>query len=311
VNQQIKRHLTVCCYWRSIGAYVQRAYNMTDERRPMLPRNAVGRSEDRQQEILDSLDVVSEVVAEFFAVFFVVFIALGAVYASAIVTVDVVKTDRNLYMALAHGFAYAGALYTFSYPKSDTRHYPNVRHINPALTLLLTIFGKFGVAKLILYWIAQTAAAGLAVMAVYYCTPFSTKDVTTIYPLLEDVSLMNQWFMNTIASFIVLLAILMTSFHHWRQSKQPSVLSPLAENSPFTNHELNCVMAGAVVFVCALIAAPICGGYMNPLFAIGIGILSDQYPLGAFICPFIGAFLAFVVAFPFGYTVEPAAEKRH
>jgi len=308
----------------------------------------IGRSDNDEDatRILDEIDVVSATVAEFFASFFVVFLGLGGVYASAIVTNDMVQTDRLLYNALCYGMvcdiawspfqhvaavkrcglvvenshvyvrcliwqALGGALYTFSYPTGDNRNYPNIRHMNPALTLLLTVFGNFGIGKAILYWLAQLCGTGLAVMTVYYCTPFSTRDVTSSYPQLENVSGLNEWMMELATSFTFFVTILMTSFHHWRDaSKQPSVLSPLAENSPFTNHEINCVIAAAITFACALVGGPVSGGYMNPLFALGIGILSDVYKVSAFMGPIIAVVLAMFVSFAFGYNVTPPTREK-
>lgn len=282
------------------------------EQKSLLARSAQQSDQaESALQALDELDVMSEMTAEFLATFFVVFFGLGAVYASAIVTVDVVKVDRLLYIGLAYGMAYAAVIYAFSYPRSDTRSYPNIRHVNPAFTILLTAFGKFDFSKCVLYLLSQVIASGLAVMSIYYITPFSTKDVTTIYPLMEGVGAANSWSMEIMTSFVYFTSVLTTTFHHWRdQPSQPSVLSPIGENSPFTNHELNCLLMGCTVLMCSLVGSAISGGYMNPIFALGIGILSDQYEVHAFIGPFIGGAVAFMIVLIFGYHFTPRQPQK-
>ncbi len=51
----------------------------------------------------DDVDLVSCLLAELLGAFAIILLALGAVYCGAVVTFDLVTTDRLLYMAVAYG----------------------------------------------------------------------------------------------------------------------------------------------------------------------------------------------------------------
>ncbi len=46
-------------------------------------------------------------------------------------------------------------MYAFSYPAGDARSVPNIRHLNPAVTTVLFITGRFGIGRTFLYLLAQ------------------------------------------------------------------------------------------------------------------------------------------------------------
>jgi len=252
----------------------------------------------------NEVDLVSTLLGECVSSFLIIFLALGAVYSSAVVTFDVVTIDRLLYISLGYGMVYAATIYAFSYPAADSLHVPNIRHINPAITAVLALTGRFPLGKTILYWLSQFTGGCVAVLFIYWLTPLQKKDITTAYPLLDQVKTYNEWVTEYIFSTFSIFALLMTNFSSVAWKKQPSILAKLSEQTPFTNHELNSVTSGAIIFVCSIAAATVSGGYMNPLFAIGIGILSGNYSAPALVCPFLGAVTALFFGVIFGFEVS-------
>jgi len=285
--------------------------SMVTDLKELLPRPQPSVDSDGKTSELDTddIDFVSCLLAELLGSFFVIFVGLGTMYASAVVTFDVVTTDRLLMSYLAYGMAYGAVIYAFSYPAGDSRHVPNVRHINPAITMVLILTGRFSIGKTILYLMAQVTGACLAVLSIFYCTPFQKRDITTAYPLADGVLPYHQWVMELIVSSISIFFIVMVNFSAVVWQKQPPVTSAVTESAAPTNHELNCVVTGAIVFVCSLVAAPISGGFMNPLFPLGIGILSNNYQVAALVCPLIAAPIALLFGLIFGFKIDWGIKK--
>jgi len=263
----------------------------------------------------DDIDLVSCLVAELVSCFMLIFLGLGAVYSSAIVTFDVVTTDRVLYIALAYGMVFSACIYAFSYPAADSRAVPNIRHLNPAMTLVLLLTGRFGIGKTILYWIAQVTGAGLAVISIYYCTPLSKTDIHTAYPLLDGVQTWQMWLMEFVVSIMVLFALLMTNFAAVAWKKQPSIRSRVDEDTQLTNHELNSLTSGFIIFAAIFAAGPISGGYVNPLFGLGIGILNGTYKASSLVAPLAAVVVALlfglIYGFKFDWGVRRLWERRN
>lgn len=197
---------------------------------------------------------------------------------------------------------YAACMYAFSFPAADRRQIPNLRHLNPAVTFGLVISFKIHIGRAILYWMAQFCGAGVGVLSIYLFTPFEKKDVTTAYPLSEEANFAHSWVMETLVSWFSILAILMTCFGHLQ--KQPSAAHSIREASPLTNHEVNCLIAASIIIGGNLAASSTSGGFMNPLFSTGIGILSGTYELAPFFAPFIGAVGALITGLIFGFKVK-------
>jgi glycerol uptake facilitator-like aquaporin len=246
--------------------------------------------------------------AEFIGTFFLVLMGLGGVYASAIITHDTVTVDRQFYMALSYGFSYAAIVYALSFPSKNSISPANARHMNPAVSLTQVLSGKILMDRFIFYVVAQIAGAAVGVFFLHYTVPRDEKDVTTSYPLVEGLNNSQAWVMELMISFIMLIVVLVTSFG-WLQ-RAPSLVDDVSEVAPQTHHELNCVVLGGTVFVCCALGSPVSGGYMNPLFAMGIAILSGRYSMAAFFAPLISAAGAVAVAHIFGYRINFARVKR-
>jgi len=269
--------------------------------RPQASTDAEGNTSDLDT---DDIDLVSCLLAELLGSFFIIFVGLGTMTASAIVTFDVVTTDRLFMTYFAYGMAYAAVLYAFSYPAGDARNVPNIRHINPAITFVLVLTGRFSFGKTVLYLMAQVTGGCLAVLSIFYCTPFQSTVITTAYPLADGVQLYQQWVMEAIISSVCIFFIIMVNFSAIVWQKQPPVTAAVSESAAPTNHELNCIVSGSVVFVCSLVAGPISGGFMNPLFALGIGILTNNYQAFALVAPFIAAPVALLFGLIFGFKID-------
>jgi glycerol uptake facilitator-like aquaporin len=257
----------------------------------------------------DDVDLVSCLLAELLGSFTIVLLGLGADYASAVVNFDVVSTDRLLYMTLAYGTAYAAVVYAFSYPAGDSRSIPNIRHLNPAITTVIFLTGRFSFVRTFLYWLSQITGAGIAVLFIQYIFPFPKGSVLTAYPVTDVVSYGNAWVMEFLISFFSIFVILMVNFSSVVWRKQPSVIEPVRENTPFTNHELNSVLVGSVILVCNMAGSSVSGGFMNPFFAIAIGILSGVYMAHAIVAPFLGAIAALLLGLIFGFKIDWGLKK--
>jgi aquaporin TIP len=282
-----------------------------EEKSELLVQRAGSRSEaagaavgdlEVQDTIDDDIDLVRALFAEFAGSLFLIFVGLGSVYGTAVITLDEVKADRSLYIALAYASAFACAMYMLSFPAADRRLMPNMRHLNPAVTFGLVASFKIHIGRAILYWMAQVTGAGVGVLFIYWFTPVEKRDILTAYPVLDSANFFHKFSMEIVVSFVSVLAALITFFGHL--SKQPSIVSQLRETSPLTPHEINCLIIFGIIFGCNLCAGPVSGGYMNPLFALGIGMLSNDYDVPALVAPFVGAIIAVVTGLIFGFRVK-------
>lgn len=271
--------------------------------------NTAGGSANGAAEEVDQVRVLA---AEFLGVFFLVFIALGSVYTSSLVTLDVVTVDRMLLFSLAYGLAYAAAVYGFSFTSTDKRVPPNMRHLNPAVTLGLFLSFKLTVRQLILYVLSQLAGAGLAVFLLFYIAPIDKRTVTTAFMLGDGVTPSMMWMMEIIISYISVLVILMTSFGHMAPVKKNNAPTSILdaehdEEAPQTHHEINCIISGGVILVCSVVGAPVSGGFMNPLLAVGVSILSGIDYTAPYLAPLFASLLAVITGVIFGFKVPLVA----
>ena len=250
----------------------------------------------------DDVDLDKALLSEFLGSFFLVVFGLGAVYATALVTFDTVTVDRMLAIALAYSFSYSAIMYSFSFPMADRRHLPNTRHLNPAITFALFGSGNVALGRALLYWLAQLSGGGIGVIVLYYCTPFEKRNILTGFPLVENVSTLETWVMEIMSSYIAVLVILVNCFGHLQP--QPSVAAALDESSPLTNNEVNCLLAAGGVFIASMVGSGVSGGYFNPLFGVGIGMLSGNYEVASIVAPFIGSVAAVLTGFLFGFKVR-------
>lgn len=262
-----------------------------------------------RQQPVDELDLPRAMVAEFLACFFLMFVCLGGVYSSAVVTFDVVTVDRMLFMALCYGLGFSAILYTLSYPSADRRIVPNIRHANPAITFAMIFAFRISPFRALMYLISQITGTGVGVLVFYYCTPFTKKTVSSTYLRVEGVAGAQEGLMEFVTSYILYVILFVTLFGN--NQKQPSVAAQVEEESPQTHHELHCLLAGCAVFACALAGAGVSGGYMNPLFSLGIGIMSGNYRVSALLVPFASSFLAVATGYLFGFQSTPKKNRAN
>ena len=142
-------------------------------------------------------------------------------------------------------------MYALSYPSADKRVIPNTRHLNPAVTFALVASMKISFFNAMMYLVAQISGTGLGALVFYYCTPYTRTSITSTYPQLEKVNEFQETVMELITSYIFILVLMTTAFGHLK--KQPSVADPLDEETPQSQHELVCVIAGTTIFMCAVV----------------------------------------------------------
>jgi glycerol uptake facilitator-like aquaporin len=247
------------------------------------------------------VDTVRALVAEAVGSAFLVYVAIGLIYAGGIMSVNLVTSGRLFYQSIGYGFAFAALLYCFSFPSADRRVLPNMRHLNPALTLALFLSGKMSLTRTLLYWAAQVSGAGVGAFCVYFGLPLQHS--MPPYAVIDVVSVHQEWLSELLASTVFVLVLLVTSFSHL--GKQPSLREPVRETqAPQTQHEVNSIIAGAALFCSSAMCGVISGGYVNPLLALAAVITSGAVHVGPFVTPFLGATLAVLIGHIFGFRIQ-------
>ena len=162
--------------------------------------------------------------------------------------------------------------------------------------------------RALMYLISQISGTGVGVLVFYYCTPFTKKTVTSNYPQADGVNYMQETMMELITSYLFFLVLFVTSFGSIQ--KQPSAAVEVEEEAAQTHHEMHCLLAGCTVFACSAVGSGVSGGYMNPLFALGIGIMNNDYRMLPIFIPFLSAILASITGYLFGFSSRTFSKKK-
>jgi len=126
------------------------------------------------------------------------------------------------------------------------------------------------------------------------------------WDVLEDVTLLQQMTMSTVCAMISTLVLVVTL---WGWGDDTRVVQPVRasrgdmnrtiawEQHPQSAHELNSIICGGVVAVCACVGSAVTGGLFNPFLAFVIWIYSGQHSAAAFVGPILGALAASLACF--------------
>jgi aquaporin NIP len=128
-------------------------------------------------------------------------------------------------------------------------------HINPAVSIALSIAGRFKKSIVIPYILAQVAGALMASLCLHFLFPGNVLLGSTI----PRGSPMQSFILEMILTFILMFVILTST-----AKKDHSLLGPA-------------LAIGGTIGMEALFAGPICGASMNPARSIGPAIISKHY----------------------------------
>eukprot|EP00808_Paulinella_micropora_P000109 g81706.t1 len=233
--------------------------------------------------------------AETLANFFLVLLTLAGLFISAVLESDALRMDRLLYIAFVYGMSYASLVYSFS-----TSY--NIRHLNPAVTLALTVSGKIGISRAMLHWFAQLVGSVLAALVLPAVVPFKSWSHEP-FEKLESVTLEQEFLASISCSLVSVLVIIVT---FWGQTRDQRTVAPVtgdkSEQIPWTVHELNSVLSGAVLVGCAVMAGAVSGSFMHPGFAIIFSIYTKRFDPAGIFGPVVGALVAAMILSGFTFT---------
>lgn len=181
-------------------------------------------------------------VAEAIGTFAIVFCGTGAI----IINQYTDGAIGNTGIALTFGLTVTAMIYALGHISGA--------HFNPAVSIAFCIARKFPVAKLLPYIISQLAGALLASIVLRYLFPANELLGTT----LPSGSVWQSFILESILTFLLMLVILYVS----QGSKEKGMFAGLA--------------IGAVVFLEALFAGPICGASMNPARSLAPALVSGH-----------------------------------
>lgn len=241
------------------------------------------------------------VVSEFLGSFCLVCVGVGAVWSSGLVENDIIKSERLLYISLSYGMAYTSLVYALSFDISLKDKLLGIRHLNPVITLALFLMKRINIQHLVYYWVAHTAAFGLALAMLPAMLPHSDMQP---FDKLENTSFAQEFGASFICTFISTFIIITTSFGSavWQENvvtiAQPLRRGPQdeSEQQPQTVFELNCIISGITIFAATLASSGVSGGFMNPIFSLVVGYFSHNWEPATFFGPFCGAIFASFVA---------------
>lgn len=174
---------------------------------------------------------------------------------------------------------YGSLIYALSF-RSVKQVSPCTRQLNPVLTLLLWTIGKLHWYQLI-YIPAQFLGAAIGTGLLYASMPHGDHSILTGYMRIDEVhvSIVQRFLMETFISFASFFVILVTAHVGVRRS---TYLAPPqdvrnAEQTPQTTSELNALIIAGIVFVCAGVGGFVSGGFMNPVLAFSVSLISTVW----------------------------------
>ncbi len=236
--------------------------------------------------------------AEFVGTFVLGFVTLSTVATASLLDPSAQNMSRVLVVACAYGFAYGSLVYALSYDGAAGK--PNVRQLNPALTVTLTLLGRMRVVDGLTFLCSQYAGAWLAIAAVLGCYPDKIAKMTLLGTEAGRASA------SVLVGMLLLLLVTFTFFDrvrlHIRQgdslfTHHPArpAAHPHREQRPQSQHETNCLLALASSTACAGVLAPVSHDFCNPALSLGVCYLTSQWDWIPLAGPFIAALAAAIV----------------
>ncbi len=274
--------------------------NEEEENAETTPMTARGkkRKEKRTPPFGTSLKrILRSALAELIGTFVLVFITIAATYVGLALENRKLSVALLLYIALAHGMAYASIVYALSFDGSGGR--PNIRQLNPGVSLALVLMLRIKVLDCIVFILSQYAGAWIAIAVTPYALP--PNPALANLHLEKGLTLTHEILASIFVSFVFILIILLTFFDKSRVSIRQDdqaldeVPVEFKEQKPQTQHEINCLIALAIALACTAVVTPFSLDYMNPVLAMGFSYLRGSWPVSTNVGPFVGAIVAMLV----------------
>ena len=195
------------------------------------------------QVVANGILMLKRLIGEFFGTFGLVFCGTGAIVinqesAGVITHVGVAMTFGLIVMAMILSFGHISGA-----------------HINPAVTIALSVAKRFKWENVIPYIFAQLGGALLASYILHYLFPDNEMLGATM-PKGSDIQ---SYILEFILTFILMVVILTST-----QKKDHSLLGPA-------------LAIGGTVGLEALFAGPICGASMNPARSLSPALIGGHY----------------------------------
>jgi aquaporin NIP len=182
-------------------------------------------------------------IGEFLATFGLVFCGTGAI----IVHQETAGVVTHLGVAITFGAIVTAMILSFGHVSGA--------HMNPAVSIALSVSGRFNRQHVIPYILAQMAGACMASFILHAL--FNKNEFLGVtYPRGSDIQ---SFILEFILSFFLMIVILLST-----QKKDHTLLTPA-------------VAIGITVGLEALFAGPICGASMNPARSLGPAIVSGHF----------------------------------
>jgi aquaporin TIP len=227
-------------------------------------------------------------VAEFIGTFALVFVGAAAgVYGSSVGLLGV---------ALAYGLTLAAFTYAFGYISGA--------HINPAVTLGLTLNGNVKWGEAVLYWVAQLSGASLAAFLLKTLLDLLDPNAFTA---IASTGLLTEKFPYYALGLEALLTFFLVN----------AVLHTVADGKA---GQFAGLAVGATYTIAILAGGPLTGASMNPARSFGSAIFTSAVTVGTpdfqnpvfyliyFVGPFAGAVVAVLLYQFFKYEFVTSAD---
>jgi MIP family channel proteins len=213
------------------------------------------------------------IVAELLGTFFLVLAGTAAAVAASLNLPIAGLPADSLTVALSFGLALIALVFALGHISGA--------HFNPAVTVGLTVTGKFPLKYAPFYIVSQMFGALLAALTVLYMFGSKAKTVAALGATVPAKGL-DGWrvvFIEAVVSFLLMLVIMAIA----TDTRSPKAAAGTA--------------IGFTLAVGILIAGPLTGGALNPARALGPMIIAGTYTdFWAYIVgPIVGATLAAIV----------------
>jgi glycerol uptake facilitator-like aquaporin len=251
---------------------------------------------------------VRAVIAELIGSFFLAFITIAGIAIAAFLTDDAIDVARILVTSLMYGLTYGILVYALSF---DNEQKPNIRHLNPAVTLAMLVRGALSPALAATYMLAQYLGAWTAVFIVIHTLPPPAQSFTLtgsgfLNPavLISGVDLSHQIGASILVGtfFIVIASVTLYDFvtlplipDETYALVTSTGVEVSEEHRPQSPHEVNTLVFMFTAVVCSALLAPISQDYMNPAMGMVLTHMTGAWYWAPCTIPFITALVAGVV----------------
>ena len=240
--------------------------------------------------------------AECIGTFILAFFTLYATKVAQTLEPNTVDPVRVLFIALIFGCVYGAALYALSYDGVGGK--PNVRQLNPAVSLVLFGMGRMKLLDSAIFVAAQIAGAALSVVVAPLCWP----DGDALAPIVFLSSTNGQVAASILVGLLFFVVVIFTFFDRTRlnirqtdhyftlqASAAAAAAAPHREQRPQSQHETNCLLALAAATATAGVLAPVTYDFANPALSLAFAITLNKWGWVPLAGPYLAALCAIVV----------------